>query len=64
MRDKTHLEQVERWAIYCKKNIKECQKQVTPFVNAQIENSNKFYKRLAKTKKGKEKIIKLKMLKQ
>ncbi len=57
------LEHVEKWAFHCKNNIKECQKELTPFINAQIENANKFYKKLAKTKNGKEKIKKIKRIK-
>lgn len=62
MRDQSHLEQVERWARYCKENMKDCQRELTPFLNSQIEIANAFYKRLAKTKGGKEKIRKLKRL--
>jgi hypothetical protein len=60
MRDKSHLEQIEKWALRCKQDMEECQKQLTPFINAQIENANQFYKRLAKTRKGKQKIMQLK----
>ena len=59
MRDKTHAGFVEKWALYCKDNMKECQKVSAEFINAQIDNSNAFYKRLAKTKNGKQKITAL-----
>ena len=59
MRDKTHSEFVEKWAEYCKDNMKECQNQVAVFINSQIENSNAFYERLAKTKNGRQKIAEL-----
>lgn len=62
MKDKTHSEQIERWARYCKQNMKDCQRELTPFLNSQIENANAFYRRLAKTPGGKEKIRKLKRL--
>ena len=57
---KERLETVERQALYCKAHLKECQQQLTPFVNSQIENANEFYKRLAKTKNGTEKIRQIK----
>lgn len=62
MRDQSHLEQIERWACYCKQYMKDCQAQLTPFLNSQIKNANAFYRRLAKTKGGKEKIQKIKRL--
>ena len=62
MRDKSHDSQVKRWAEYCKADMKECQRQTTRLVNAQIENANKFYKRLSNMPKGKEKIAEIKMI--
>lgn len=62
MRDNSRMEFVEKWAHYCKNNMREAQRQLTPFINSQIENANKFYKRLAKTRGGKEKIGKIKRL--
>lgn len=60
MDNQARLEQVERWALYCKDNLKDAQKQVNAFVDAQLVNSNNFYKRLAKTKNGRKKILLLK----
>ena len=60
MKANERMQTVERQAAHCKANMKECQQQLAPFINAQIENANKFYKKLAKTKKGKEKIAKIK----
>ncbi len=56
------MQTVDRQAAYCKENMKECQQQLAPFINAQIENANEFYKRLAKTKNGKQKISQIKKL--
>ncbi len=48
-------EQIERWANFIKLN-KDWKKHHTPFIDAQINKANKFYKELSKTKKGREKI--------
>lgn len=63
MKANERMETVERQALYCKTHLKECQQQLVPFINSQIENANKFYKKLAKTKNGKEKIRQIKRLK-
>ena len=34
MRDKTHNEQIERWAIYVKENPNEWKKKVKPFIDS------------------------------
>ena len=54
------METVERQASYCKGHMQECRQQVAQFTNAQIENANQFYKKLAKTKNGREKITRIK----
>ena len=59
MRDKTHLEQIERWAEYVRTNP-DWKKKHTEFIDAQFEMSNRFYKKLAETPEGREKIKKLK----
>ena len=46
MKANERLQTVERQAAYCKAHMRECQQQLAPFINAQIENANKFYKRL------------------
>jgi len=61
-RDKSHMEQVERWAEYVKNNP-DWKKKHTEFINAQIEIANRFYKNLAKTPEGREKIKELRELK-
>lgn len=63
MRDKTHMESVEKWAHYVRENPDWKQKH-TAFIDAQFEKSRKFYERLSKTPAGEEKIAKLRSLKQ
>ncbi len=58
MRDKTHMEQVERWAHYVKTDPR-WRDAHDQFINAQYEMAHAFIKRLAKQPGGKEKIIKL-----
>jgi hypothetical protein len=59
MRDKTHLEQIKRWAEYVKDNS-DWKKKHTEFINAQFEISSRFYKKLAETPEGREKVKELK----
>ena len=62
-RDKTHMEQVKRWAEFVRDNPRSVWiKHTGPLVDAQIIMANRFYERLAKTKGGKEKIEKLREL--
>jgi len=56
MRDKTHAEQIERWAKYVKDNPSKWKKRLMPFLDAQIIMSRRFYSKLAETKDGKKKI--------
>jgi len=62
MKENERMQTVERQALYCKAHMKECQQQLTPFVNAQIENANEFYKKLAKTKNGSKKLRQIKRI--
>ena len=55
MRDKTHLEQVERWARFFKENPLVARKELNRFIDAQIMKSREFYDRLLK--KGMQKKI-------
>jgi len=58
MRDRTHIEFVEKWATFVKNNSN--WKEVhTKFINSQFKNSGEFIKRLIKEKNGKDKIIKI-----
>lgn len=63
MRDKTHDEQIVRWAKYVKENPGKWKAKLKPFLDSQILMANRFYKNLAKTPGGKEKIAKLRKLK-
>ncbi len=56
MRDKTHDEQIERWAKYVKENPEKWKEKTKPFIDSQILISRRFYKRLAETDEGKKKI--------
>ena len=60
MRDKTHDDQVERWARFVRDNPREVwKKEQGKFVDSQIIIANRFYSRLEKTPGGKEKVQKL-----
>lgn len=59
MRDKTHLEQVERWARYVKENPGKWKIQLKPFIDSQIIIARRFYSKLAETQEGRNKIKKL-----
>jgi len=56
MRDKTHQEQIERWAKYVRENPKTWKIKIKPFIDAQIIIARRFYKKLAETEEGREKI--------
>lgn len=53
MRDKSHEEQVERWARFVKENPDKWKIKLKEFLDAQIIMARKFYKNLEE-KKGKE----------
>jgi len=59
MRDKTHNEQIERWAKYVRENPDKWKSKLKPFLDAQIIMARRFYKNLAKTEEGREKIKEL-----
>lgn len=56
MRDKTHKEQIERWAKYVKTNPSKWKKELKPFLDAQIIMARRFYSKLAETRDGRKKI--------
>ena len=63
MRDKTHSEQVVRWAEFVKTHPRHVWiKEVGPLIDSQIIMANAFYERLAKVEGGMEKIRKLRKL--
>jgi len=55
-RDKTHAEQIERWAKYVRENPDKWKAKLKPFLDGQIIMARRFYKELAKTPEGREKI--------
>ena len=50
------MEQVERWAEFVKNNPAAWKKQLKPFLDSQIIMARRFYKKLAQTSEGREKI--------
>jgi len=62
-RDKTHIEQVERWARYVKENPDKWKPKIKEFLDSQILISKRFYNKLAETDEGREKIKLLKDIK-
>ena len=55
--DKSHEEQVERWAQYVKTHPRsEWIKHLKPFIDSQIIMANRFYEKLSETPDGMEKI--------
>jgi len=55
MKDKLHIEQVERWANYVKNNP-DWKKKLKPFLDAQIIISRRIHKKLSETEEGREKL--------
>jgi hypothetical protein len=62
MRDTSHMDKVELWANFVRDHPDEWRKQLNPFIDAQINKANEFYKRLAKTPGGKNKVDMVKRL--
>lgn len=55
--DKSHEEQVERWAEYVRTHPRsEWIKHIKPFIDSQIIMANRFYERLSQTPEGLSKI--------
>ena len=59
MRDASHEDQIKRWVSFVKNHPSKWKKIHTEFINAQFEKAERMYQKLSKTKKGKEKIIKI-----
>lgn len=55
-RDKTHKEQIERWAAYVRDNPNTWKSKFKPFIDSQFLIARRFYKKLAETEEGREKI--------
>ena len=62
MRDKTHMEQVERWARYVKEHPTTWKKEHTQFINAVYEKAWDAIERLSQQPNGKAKIVALREL--
>jgi hypothetical protein len=63
MRDRTHSEHIDRWAVFVKTHPRHVWiREVGPLIDAQIIMANAFYERLAKVEGGIEKIRKLRNL--
>lgn len=60
MRDKTHIEQVVRWAEFCRENPEECKIKTKDLIDSQIIIARRFFKRLSKTKEGRKILERLK----
>lgn len=58
MRDKSHVEQIQRWAEYFKKSPVKARRELNSFIDAQIEKARRFYLRLEKIK-GREFVLNL-----
>ena len=58
MRDKTHMQSVERWAVYVKENPG-WKKIHTEFIDSQFEKAYSAIERILKTPNGREKIRKI-----
>ena len=55
MRDKSHMEAVERWAEFVRNNPRqEWKKAINLLINATYQKADKFYERLKETEKGRE----------
>lgn len=64
MRDKSHEEQIERWAEFVMKNPRSVWKpHLNRFINAQIEKANEFYAKLSKTEEGRRAIQRIREMK-
>ena len=59
-RDRTHTEQVERWARFVRDNPRQIWKsEQAKLIDSQIIMANRFYSKLEKTSNGEEKISRL-----
>lgn len=56
---KEHMDQVERWALFVKKNPAKWKKIHTSFINSIFDKHKQFKERILETPGGKEKLAKL-----
>jgi hypothetical protein len=59
MRDKTHVDFIERWVEFMKNNPNKWKKIHTEFIDSQYDMHRRFLINLSKEKNGREKIINL-----
>ncbi len=59
MRDKSHMQQVERWAHFVRENPAKWKKAHTEFINALFQKNEEVIQRLLKQPGGKEKLKEL-----
>ncbi|MFH0837271.1 MAG: hypothetical protein V1870_04030 [Candidatus Aenigmatarchaeota archaeon] len=57
MRDKSHIDQVERWANFVRDNPTKWKKIHTELIDSQIMKARQFVDKLAETDEGKKRII-------
>lgn len=62
MRDKTHIEEIERWANFVRENPGKWKAKLKPFLDAQILISRRFYKKLLETEEGRKKLRELRRM--
>jgi len=58
-RDKSHEEQIARWAEFVREHPNEWKAKQKGFIDAQILMARRFYEALAKTEEGRQKILEL-----
>ncbi len=63
-RDKSHEEQIERWAEYVRSNPDKWKKEHSRFIDSQILKAREFYNRLMQTEEGRQIFNKLREEKQ
>ena len=63
MRDKSHEEQIERWAKFVREHPNEWKAMVKPLIDGQILMARRFYDKLLNEPLGKEKILELRRIK-
>lgn len=59
MRDKSHDEQITRWAEFVRDNPNKWKIKHKEFIDSQILMARRFYKKLGENEEGRQKIIEL-----
>lgn len=62
-RDKSHEEQIERWAEFVRNHPEEWKSKIKPFIDGQILMARRFYANLLETPDGLTKILELRGVK-